>query len=129
MELMSRIDDIMKQNSSKEFVKRAMVPEAFPSIDNGNGSISTHLMNAEIIDGRWLVFPSIVTTENGLKNLVDGEDKSRAVDYALKTGEYIEFGDADEAIAFSQQYKEYGRKPKMERLADVMSGYASRENN
>ncbi len=90
-------------NIDKHFVRRIFDPNP-DYIDNGDGSKSTHLMGAEIIDngpnaGHWMVRPQIVRDGGKLVKLSPAE----ANDYAIRTGEFIDFGqDKEGALAFAE---------------------------
>jgi len=90
------------------FEARAERPQDFPFIDNGNGSISTHRMAAEVDeDGNWRAFPTIVQMPNG--TLKEFEDVREAERYNKSIGNTKEFG-KDKAAAL--KYAEGGYKPK-----------------
>jgi len=69
---------------------------------NEDGSQSTHLMKAEIVDGKWYGFPSLFQNSDGEWIDMSGEkDWMNIYNEAKKRGELIEFGDDKEAaIAF-----------------------------
>jgi hypothetical protein len=98
------IGSIIEQNMDKDFVRRILNTASGPSpIKNKDGSSSTHLMSYAEVDGRYIVYPSIVNIDGKLKKLGDRE----AVDYALKNNEFIEFNSAAEAENFSINYKKF----------------------
>lgn len=86
--------------SQKEFEERIFNPVL--SIDNGDGTHSTHKMASGEVDGKQIAFPTIVNKNGKLIELSQPE----AFDYALKTGEYKAFNSKEEA----QQYAEGGYK-------------------
>ena len=100
------IKDILYKNRKKGFVKRILNKDDYPELDNGDGSYSTHSMAYGEADGRYFVYPTIVEGEGGLQRL----DGRAAFDYAMKTGEYIDFGDEEDAEWFSKNYKKYWEK-------------------
>tara|TARA_R110000782_G_scaffold103381_4_gene190850 strand:+ start:90 stop:3440 length:3351 start_codon:yes stop_codon:yes gene_type:complete len=94
----------LKQNSGMNFVQRAINPNIFPRINNADGSVSTHLMAAEVDEnGDWYAFPTII--QDGSGELIKMSNPE-AFDYAKRSGENIPFGkDGDGAIDFSINYK------------------------
>jgi len=103
--------DILLKNKDKNFVQRILNSSIFPVISNEDGSVSTHKMAAEIDEnGEWLVFPTIVSLPDG--RLLDLKDNRSALDFAKKTGEFINFGNnKDDAIPFAANgYKDWNKK-------------------
>ena len=94
---------ILDQNKGKSFVRRVLEPDKYPTLDNGDGSVSTHSMAAEVDeDGNWYVFPTVLMTKNGLRRF----DVWDAFSETKKTGNLIPFGkNKDAAIDFSRSYK------------------------
>ncbi len=80
---------------------------------------STHIMKAEIVDGKWYGFPTLFQNEDGTWNdtyekqiNLNKKDWMPAFEEAKKRGEVIEFGtDKEAAIKFG----EGSWKPKMKR--------------
>lgn len=112
-----KIQKVLDANKDKEFVQRiefikGKKPDdpSIPSIDMGKGFTGTHMMAAEVDeDGKWMVFPTIVTIDGQLQQL----DANEAMHHAKSTGDFIDFGDrGDEAIAFSKDYKKVWEKEK-----------------
>jgi hypothetical protein len=90
--------------NSLNFVQRILFPDDNLSIDNGDGTQSTHKM--------WssdkMVFPQIIQQEDGsLKDLGTAE---AAREYAIRTGEYISFPTDAEAQAFAAPDNKGGYK-------------------
>ena len=84
-----------------EFLERAKNPQDYPFIQNDDGSVSTHLMSAEIDeDGRIYAFPTIVPKPNG--ELMKFDDRWKALDYNKKIGNLMEFDTIEEAVEFSK---------------------------
>jgi len=74
---------LMNRNKDKNFVQRALDPSQ--SIDNGDGTTSTHKMGYAQVDGGYIVYPTIVQQEDGtLKDL--GKD---ATNYAIQNKQAI----------------------------------------
>jgi len=93
---------ILQQHKEKPFVKRILEPEAYPSLDYGDGYRATHQMSWGKVDGKFLVYPNIMLEDSGgLLERKGGE----AFREAIKRGNYIEFGTAEEADWFSKNYK------------------------
>lgn len=104
----SRVRQILSENLSKDFVKRVIQPGKYPRINNPDGSHSTHLMAWTTVGEpgkeKYIVYPSIVhNRQTGRMTKLSGRE---AVEYAMKTGEYIEFDDASKAEWFSKNYKQ-----------------------
>jgi hypothetical protein len=100
------VGPFLRENSDKDFVKRILYKDKYPVIQRDDGSVSTHKMAAEKTpDGRWLVFPTIVNTPEGLVEFPvgEGEFPEEAWRYALQNQEYIEFKDGDEAQWFARE--------------------------
>jgi hypothetical protein len=93
------VEDVLKANASKNFVKRIMNPKNFPVIDNGDGSVSTHRMASGETDGRFIAYPTITQDKDG--SLRQREDRD-AFNHAMKTGEFIEFNTDQEAREFAE---------------------------
>lgn len=103
----SRLIDLLEENKQKNFVQRILNPTMYPPIKNQDGSISTHRMAWGSTTGRdgkerYVVFPTIHLDGNQLKDYGNG-----AFQHAIKTGEFIEFDNQNDAEDFSKQYKEY----------------------
>ena len=99
------VGPFLAEHRDKDFVKRILYHDKYPVINNEDGSVSTHRMAAEKTpDGRWLVFPTIVNTKDGLVEFPvgEGEFPEDAWRYALENQEYIEFEDGDEAQWFAK---------------------------
>ena len=105
MEL-NRISDIISKNSDKEFVRRIESPEKYPTLDLGNGMSATHKMSYGEVDGRFIVFPTVVYDGKELKEL----EPSEAFKNALDKNETIEFDNEKDAEEFSREYKKYWDK-------------------
>jgi hypothetical protein len=96
-----RLMQIMSNNADRSFVKRILNPTAYPVLDEGDGKIATHRMSWAQAGDRFFAFPTVLLGANGkLKDYGDS-----AWDQAVKTGNYIEFDNPDEASWFTQRYK------------------------
>ena len=90
-EIKEEIAQELKDNLHLNFVKRILDPKLTIEIEKGRPS--THMMASAEVDGKEIVYPTIVEREPGkLTQLSEDE----AIRYALKTGEYIEFKNAEE---------------------------------
>ena len=90
-----------------EFLDRIYNPQNHKFIMNADGSISTHLMAAEMDrDGNWYVFPLIQEDADG--NLNDyRNDFDTAMEKAITSGNFLPFGqNKDAALEFSKNYKQ-----------------------
>ena len=101
-----KIFDILKQHSTKNFVRRIMNPYVFPSLDIGGGKSGTHLMSWSTVGDKYIAYPLIVQGSNGQLVQMDNE---KAIDYALKNNEYIPFSSSYEADWFTKNYKNFWR--------------------
>lgn len=83
--------------------KRNGVRLNYDTEGNVNGE-SSHLMKAEVVDGKWYGFPSLFQNSNGEWIDMSGEkDWMNIYNEAKKRGELIEFGDdAESAIKFAE---------------------------
>lgn len=102
--------ELLKANSKLNFVGRAIYLNKSPRVDNGDGTVSTHKMSWGEVDGKNIVFPTIVQDKKGELKELSLDD---AFDYALDTGEYIEAPDSKTADYLSREYKNilgYGKK-------------------
>lgn len=111
---MSRINDIPKPKGygvkkRTNFEQRYTNP-LFPIV-NSNGTSSTHKMISFEADGKYYAVPTIVNINGKLTELTS----DKAIDYALKNNEFVEFNTEKEA----QEYAEGGYKvgTPMEHLA------------
>ena len=104
-EIKEEIAQELKDNLHLNFVKRILDPKLTIEIEKGRPS--THMMASAEVDGKEIVYPTIVEIEPGkLKQLSDDE----AVKYAIKTGEYIEFNNVKDARAFAEGAYKKGTK-------------------
>ena len=104
--------------------ERRWLDNKAPSLQNEDGTRSTHKMAWAEVDGKYIAYPTIVQATKGLQPLSD----DAAVDYALKTGEYRQFDTANEAAAYADGgYKEQVPRERKERLRkaapDIVPGY------
>lgn len=95
------IDKTLTDHSEKQFVQRILRPNDFPSLDLGGGAHASHRMAWAEVDGRNVVYPTVVQRGDELVEL----DEDTAIRHALQSGEFIEFGTPDEADFFSREYK------------------------
>lgn len=96
-----------------EFIDRINNPEKYPVIKNKDGSVSTHRMAAEVDEnGNWFVFPTIVMLPSG--ELYEFKNNQQAMDYNLRTGNYLPMESKDQAIDYaSGGYKKGTKLEKM----------------
>lgn len=110
-ELPEKIRKVLEANKDKPFIQRVINYKEgeSPTLDNKDGTISTHSMAANHgMDGKVYVYPTVVMGKGGrLRRLDDeeGEDGRPALNNALQTGNAIEFPNIREAIWFSENYK------------------------
>jgi hypothetical protein len=96
-----KILEILEKNKELEFVQRILNADDYPSLPNRDGSESTHSMAWGELDGRFLVYPTVIYQEDELMRL--GPDT--ALGHAMRSGDFIEFESETEAQEFSSQYK------------------------
>jgi len=101
------VKQVIAANMNKNFVQRVMNPN--PPTTTYQGEPASHLMGYAGVDNKYVVYPNIVQGRSGNKlHIFDPELDPRgdaALDYAYKTGEYIEFDKEDDAKAFTENYK------------------------
>ena len=100
---LARIQDILLKNSRMNFVKRIISPDVYPRLDLGGGNYATHKMSYSEIDGKHIVYPTVVFDEKS-KGLIQLKAND-AVNHALDKGEYIPFDTPEDADWFSKNYK------------------------
>ena len=108
-------ENILEQNRGKNFVDRMFDPTP-PVINNPDGSISTHIMTDAEVDsgdgsgrGKFIVYPTVIQKEEGAELIKVSAQEAQQ--YALETGEFIEFDTQEEATAFSTNgYKQLAPK-------------------
>lgn len=97
--------DLMRANSDKNFVNRALNAGVHPMLyDNPNGQPSTHSMAMGQVDDKSLVYPTVVQRpgEQSLTRM----NAEEALRYALQTGEYMSFDNPNTALSVSKDYKQ-----------------------
>ena len=91
----------MPDKKQPEFIDRIINPDKYPYITNKDKSISTHRMAAEIDEnGNWVVFPTIVRLPTG--ELYQFEDNGQAMDYNMRTGNYMPMPSKEEALKYAE---------------------------
>ena len=96
---------ILLENREKPFVKRILSPDNYPTLDNKDGSYSTHSMAWGNADNKNIVFPTVIYDEPAKTMRRLGEKE--AFDRAMKIGENIKFDIKEDADWFSKNYKKY----------------------
>lgn len=98
------VDSVLAANSKLNFVQRYLDPAGHPTIQNPDGTVSTHRMAS----GDRMVYPTIIQNPDGsLRQLTD----QQAYQYAMKTGEYIQFPTEADARWFAENgYKQGTQK-------------------
>ena len=88
------------KKNKPEFIDRINNPEKYPYISNKDGSVSTHRMSAELDEktGQWYVFPTI---QFDGKKLQVYEDNFKALEKALKTGNFLKMSSKEDAIRYT----------------------------
>lgn len=91
----------MPEAKQPEFIDRINNPQNYPFIRNDDGSISTHKMAAEVDEnGNWYAFPTIVMLPSG--ELYEFNKPQQAMDYALRTGNFLLMKDKEAAIKYAE---------------------------
>lgn len=96
-----RMLEILEENRGKDFVERIFNAPDYPVLYNRDGSQSTHSMAWSEADGRYFVYPTVVYEEGEMMRL--GPDT--AFGRAIRTGDFIEFDNFEDADQFSREYK------------------------
>ena len=104
------VASVLGDNIDKNFVKRVVNKDAYPVLQNDDGSHSTHSMAMSEADGKYFVYPTVVQTEKGDLKRLKGKE---AVRHAFKTKEYIPFDNPDDALWFSKNYKLFWGNPEV----------------
>ena len=80
-EAMSKV--LSQRNKSLNWVERGLNPNNYPTIDNGDGTFSTHRLEYKTGDnGEAYVYPTIIQNDKGELEQLDDD---AAWDYAMKT--------------------------------------------
>lgn len=95
------VDSVLQANNNKSFVKRILERELYPTIKNSDGSHSTHKMAWGEVDGKYVMFPTILFNGKKLREYKPKE----ALKKAMKTNNFIEFDSPEKAEWFSKNYK------------------------
>ena len=105
MNWQDKLRQILEQGySDKNFVQRILYPQAFPSLDLGNGWHATHKMSYSTVGDKTFAYPNVIYDQatGMLKELQPQE----ALHHALLTGEHIPFKSEKTADWFTKNYKE-----------------------
>lgn len=106
-----RVFQILLQNKDKNFVQRILFPQNAPALsmpDTGEGGYGTHLMSYSTIGPKdkptgAVVYPQIIQDRETGELVRLGQRE--AVDYAMRTGEFIKFDNPADADFFGKNYK------------------------
>lgn len=99
--------DMSRWNTKKQYIHpdtplkfehRVLFPSKYPTLDNGDGSVSTHKMAYAGINNGFIAYPPIVMEDNKLKELSPDE----AFKYATKNKEYRLFNSEEEAADYAE---------------------------
>ena len=103
---LNKLTRLLIENQDKNFVRRILQKDQWPSIPGEKGQIQTHYMSAEFgPDGKAYAYPNITWDEEA-QQLVRREGRE-ALDHALSTNDALEFNTIEEADWFSREYKQY----------------------
>jgi len=97
---------------------------------NPDGTESTHLMSAEVLeDGTWVGFPRLFQDEDGTWVDMTEGNWEEAYQEALKRGEVKEFGtDKEKAIAYGEGSWKINENQKLEASSDLEAIETNEEN-
>ena len=94
-------------NQNVPFVQRLFNPGIFPTINNPDGSYSSHKMGWGQSGNKYYAYPNIDYFNGKLTDFsVPPWNRRFAFDEAMKNKNYIEFGSGEEADYFGKNYKE-----------------------
>jgi hypothetical protein len=96
---------VVPNDTKLNFEKRILKPGSYPTIDNGDGSVSTHRMAYGGVDNGFVAYPTIVQKPDG-KLVQLGDDE--AFDFAMKNREYRMFDKESDAASYAEGgYKKF----------------------
>jgi hypothetical protein len=96
---------ILERNKRTPFVKRVLNPEQYPKLDLGEGNYATHGMRFDTTEtGRHIVYPTVIPDKRGEMKMLPAE---KAMDTAIRKGNFILFEDPKKADEFAKEYKKY----------------------
>ncbi|MHC4885201.1 MAG: hypothetical protein ACYTGH_08975, partial [Planctomycetota bacterium] len=105
----SFVRNTLAANSTVPFAKRFLEPENYPSVDNRDGSTSSHLMSdgsftdPETGQERYIAFPTLVLGPGGQQLVAPADQGLNPMREAVRTGNFIEFEDAADANRFASK--------------------------
>jgi hypothetical protein len=111
-----RVDSVLQANKQLNFVDRYLYPTKYPVLArNDDGTESTKMKYDErkgysthsMMSADRSVFPTVVQLPDGSMKRLEPED---AINYALKTGEYIKFPTEAEAQKFAENGYKMGMR-------------------
>ena len=105
---LSEVSSILEANKDKNFVERILDPEKYKPYPTEKDIPYTHRMSTfgALDDSTpgFLVPMVVWTPEKGYHKFDNGDD---AYNYAMETGEFIEFENHSEAAKFEKSWKQY----------------------
>ena len=101
------IANILEANKDKGFIQRILNKDKCPVLPNKDGSSSTHSMAWSEVDGKFIVYPTVLYGKKGKLKRFDARD---ALPLVMESGNFIEFDTPDQADWFSKEYKSYWQK-------------------
>ena len=99
------IKQILMKNKDKNFVDRILNKDSYGDLDNGDGSTSTHSMAWGEMDGKGIVFPTVVQDKSSKKKNLKRLEPQEAFKYAMENNEYIMLDSTSDAASLSEEYK------------------------
>lgn len=95
--------ELLLEHRNKDFINRIINVNDFPTLENRDGTISTHSMAYGEADGKFYVYPTVVYEDGKMQRL--GPDT--AWNRAVMSGDYLEFDNEQDAADFSKEYKQF----------------------
>jgi hypothetical protein len=96
-----QIKSILQENKNLNFVDRVLHRKNYPTLPLGDGMTGSHLMSWGEANGKYYAYPNIIDQGGALRLLAPDQ----AFNYALQSGEAIEFDTPEKADAFTKDYK------------------------
>jgi hypothetical protein len=106
------VDQLLKKNTKLNFVDRIVRPDLYPTLEDGEGGMKTHLMSWGTMGDKKtpIVYPSVIFDPETQK--LQELDPDAAYEHAIKTKEYLPFPNEQAADLFSREYKRHWRDGK-----------------
>jgi len=110
-------------DSQLNFEQRVLQPSQYPVLPQEDGRIATHKMAYAGTENGFMAYPTVVQMP-GAKELVELGQRE-AMDHALKSGEFRQFGNEQEAADYARGgYKQQwgaGEAPSRDKLYEILN--------